>query len=91
MVNNSSKSIRRALQATLAASSLMLATANAGALRAGVAKIDITPHDLTNLNPFGGGSFTAVHDPIFARALVVSDGSATAAIEIGRASCRERV
>ena len=58
----------------------MLATANAGALRAGVAKIDITPHDLTNLNPFGGGSFTAVHDPIFARALVVSDGSATAAI-----------
>ena len=58
----------------------MLATANAGALKAGTAKIDITPGDLTNLNPFGGGSFTAVHDPIFARALVLSDGSETAAI-----------
>ena len=58
----------------------MLATANAGALKAGAAKIDITPGDLTNLNPFGGGSFTVVHDPIFARALVLSDGSETAAI-----------
>ena len=49
-------------------------------LLAGAAKVDITPTDLTNLNPFGGGSFTAVHDPIFARALVLSEDAETVAI-----------
>jgi neutral ceramidase len=49
-------------------------------LLAGAAKVDITPSDLTNLNPFGGGSFTAVHDPIFARALVLGEEAQTVAI-----------
>jgi len=51
-----------------------------GALTVGVTKVDITPTDLTNLNPFGGGAFARVHDPIFARALVIGDGTATVAI-----------
>jgi hypothetical protein len=54
--------------------------AKPGTLRAGVVKVDITPTDLTNLNPFGGGSYTRVHDPIFARALVLGDGAETVAI-----------
>ena len=97
MVNIDS-SIRLALRATLAAGSLIFATAHAGALKAGAAKLDITPGDLTNLNPFGGGSFTAVHDPIFARALVFNDGTETAAIvtldapEVGdMTSLRQRI
>ena len=72
------------LAAALAASVIASLATAAGkneryALQAGAAKIDITPSDLTNLNPFGGGSFTAVHDPIFARALVLSDGVETVA------------
>jgi Neutral/alkaline non-lysosomal ceramidase, N-terminal len=60
----------------MAAAGLILAMS----LLAGAAKVDITPTDLTNLNPFGGGSFSAVHDPIFARALVLSEGAETVAI-----------
>ena len=60
----------------MAAAGLILAMS----LLAGAAKVDITPTDLTNLNPFGGGSFTAVHDPIFARALVLSEDAETVAI-----------
>jgi neutral ceramidase len=60
----------------MAAAGLILAMG----LLAGAAKVDITPTDLTNLNPFGGGSFTAVHDPIFARALVLSEDAETVAI-----------
>ncbi|MCX5555257.1 neutral/alkaline non-lysosomal ceramidase N-terminal domain-containing protein [Streptomyces sp. NBC_00038] len=45
-----------------------------GNLRVGVAKVDITPEDLTNLNPLGG-SFTGVHDRIHLRALVLDDGA----------------
>ena len=48
-------------------------------LRAGAAKIDITPTNLHNLNSFGG-DFKAVHDPIFARALVLDNGVNTAAL-----------
>jgi len=48
-------------------------------LRVGAAKVDITPKDLTNLNAMGG-SFTDVHDPIYARALVLDNGVNTAAI-----------
>jgi hypothetical protein len=48
-------------------------TAGPGTFRVGVAKVDITPTDLTELNPMGG-SFTTVHDHIFARALVLDDG-----------------
>ena len=43
-------------------------------------KVDITPDDLTNLNPFGGGSFIAVHDPIYARVLLLSNGAQSALI-----------
>jgi 6-phosphogluconolactonase (cycloisomerase 2 family) len=42
-------------------------------LRAGAVRVDITPPDLTALNPMGG-SFKAVHDPIYLRALVLDDG-----------------
>jgi hypothetical protein len=43
--------------------------------RAAAARIDITPANLDNLNPFGGGSFASVHDPIHARVLVVASGA----------------
>ena len=49
-------------------------------LHAGAAKADITPADLTALNPMGGGSFTGVHDPLFLRAIVLSDGTQEAAL-----------
>ena len=61
----------------MAAASLALAMS---LLAAGAAKVDITPTNLTNLNPFGGGSFTAAPDPIFARALVLSEDAETVAI-----------
>jgi neutral ceramidase len=54
--------------------------AGAGALRVGAAKIDITPKDLTNLNPIGGTTFAGVHDPIYARALLLESGKNSAAI-----------
>jgi hypothetical protein len=47
---------------------------SAGNLRAGAARVDITPTDLTNLNPFGA-NFNSVHDPIYARALVISNNT----------------
>ena len=46
-----------------------------GPLRVGVAKVDITPADLTALNPIGGTSFVGVHDPIHARILVLRAGA----------------
>jgi hypothetical protein len=60
----------------------------AGNLRVGAARVDITPVDLANLNPFGG-NFNSVHDPIYARALVISNGATLVAfvaldlIEVG--------
>jgi neutral ceramidase len=56
------------------------ANASIGNLRAGAARVDITPTDLTNLNSFNGGKFTGVHDPIFARVLVLDDGAAMVAV-----------
>ncbi|MBC2665396.1 hypothetical protein H7F51_07675 [Novosphingobium flavum] len=47
---------------------------------AAATRIDITPADLTNLNPFGGGSFVAVHDPIHARLLLLADGATRALV-----------
>src|SRR5579863_4833052 len=49
-------------------------------LRVGVAKVEITPKDLTGLvgivtRPYGG-----VHDPLYARALVLDNGVTKAAI-----------
>jgi neutral ceramidase len=48
-------------------------------LRAAAVKVDITPSDLTDLNAWGG-SFTDVHDPIFARVLVLENAVNTAAL-----------
>lgn len=47
--------------------------AQAGTLRANAVRVDITPPNLAGLNPMGG-SFHAVHDPIYLRALVLDDG-----------------
>lgn len=55
-------------------------TAQAGDLRVGVAKVDITPTDLTGLTNLWRTPFTGVHDPIYLRALVLDDGTQTAAI-----------
>jgi neutral ceramidase len=46
-------------------------------LRAGAARMDITPSDLTDLNPWGG-SYSDVHDPIYARVLVLENGTTSA-------------
>jgi len=48
-------------------------------LRAGTARLDITPTALPGLNPFGE-DFTSVRDPLHARALVLDDGSTRAAL-----------
>jgi neutral ceramidase len=59
--------------------SLMI-RATRGPLRAGAAKVDITPGNLTSLTNLWGRPFEGVHDPIFLRALVVDNGINTAAI-----------
>jgi neutral ceramidase len=46
----------------------------AGGLTAGAVKVDITPADLSALDLLGGGSFTAVHDPVHMRLIVIGDG-----------------
>ncbi len=51
-----------------------------GPLRAGAAKVDITPQDLTGLTNLWRTPFAGVHDPIFLRALVVDNGANIAAI-----------
>ena len=51
-----------------------------GALRAGAAKVDITPTDLTGIVSVWAKPFESVHDPIFARALVVDNSAASVAI-----------
>ena len=64
---------------SLASASEPLRAAPVHALRAGAARIDITPANLTNLNAMGG-SFRDVHDPIFARAVVLDNGLDTVAV-----------
>ena len=54
--------------------------AEPGALRAGAAKVDITPADYTKLTTLWEVPYTGVHDPIYARAIVVSNGETSAAI-----------
>ncbi len=49
-------------------------------LRAGAARADITPGDLTALHPIGGTSFLGVHDPIHVRVLVLHDGTTEVAL-----------
>jgi neutral ceramidase len=54
--------------------------AETNSLRAGAAKVDITPKDLTGLVSVWAKPFTGVHDPIFARAIVIDNGVVSAAI-----------
>lgn len=55
----------------------------------GAERIDITPPDLSGLNPMDGKAFRAVHDPIHARVIVLQLGAEPAAfisvdaIEVG--------
>ncbi len=49
-------------------------------LRVGVAKVDITPKDLTGLIGVVNRPFQGVHDPLFVRALVFDNGVNTSAI-----------
>ena len=67
-------------------------------LKAGAAKVDITPKDLTGLIGEAVTTFTGVHDHIYARAVVLDNGTNSAAIvsvdlnEIGSTlSIRERI
>jgi hypothetical protein len=59
---------------------LPLRAAEANALRAGAAKVDITPKDLSGLWMVWAQPFDGVHDPIYARAVVVDNGINIAAI-----------
>jgi hypothetical protein len=43
-------------------------------LRVGAAKFDITPQSLIKVNPNDFGDFAGVHDPLFARVLVIDNG-----------------
>ena len=79
-------------------STLTALGSEAGALRVGVAKIDITPTDLTGLTSQWGKPLVGVHDHIFVRALVLGNGTNIAAIvsadliEFGdTAELRERI
>jgi neutral ceramidase len=72
--------------------------AETGALRIGVAKVDITPTNLTGLTSQWGQPLVSVHDHIFVRALVLDSGTNIAAIvsadlvEFGdTAELRERI
>lgn len=58
----------------------MAATPAPAGFQAAAVKAEITPGDLAGLNPFGGGAFLAVHDPIFARVLLLSGGGKTALV-----------
>ena len=77
--------IRRLIVSLVAAAHIAALTpplqaAETGSLRAGAAKVDITPKELTGLYSVWATRFTGVHDPIYARALVVDDGANTAAL-----------
>jgi Neutral/alkaline non-lysosomal ceramidase, N-terminal len=83
---------------TLFFSAPQLRAAETNTLRVGAAKIDITPKDLTGLVSVWNKPFDGVHDPIFARALLLDNGTNTAAIvatdlvEFGRTlALRQRI
>jgi neutral ceramidase len=63
---------------------LLLTASASAALRAGAAKVDITPSPDAALPMSGYGSrtqgFKGIHDPIYVRAIVVDDGTTQAAI-----------
>ena len=54
--------------------------ADAGPLRVGVAKIDLTPADPSGLTNLFQTHYTGVHDHIYARAIVLDNGVSSAAI-----------
>jgi neutral ceramidase len=64
----------------LAVSIHAVASAENGNLRVGVAKVDITPADPKGLANLWETRFEGVHDKIYARALVLDNGAASAAI-----------
>lgn len=49
-------------------------------LRVGVAKLDVTPKDLTGLIGIPNKPFQGVREPLYVRALLLDDGATTAAI-----------
>ena len=54
--------------------------ADANALKAGAARVDITPKDFNGLWMVWAQPFTGVHDPIYARAVVIDNGVNSAAL-----------
>ncbi len=54
--------------------------AEAQNLRVGVAKVDVTPKDIRGIISVTNKQFAGVREPIYARALVMDDGSTSAAI-----------
>jgi hypothetical protein len=79
-----SQSILKA--ASVVASSIFLSAPNPSwaaeqnLLRVGVAKLDVSPKDLTGLVGIPNKPFAGVSEPIYVRALVLNDGATTAAI-----------
>jgi len=61
--------------------SAMLVCAESGPLRAGAAKIDVTPSGdlVSGLKNVWGTAFTGVHDHLFVRAIVLDNGRSSAA------------
>jgi len=55
-------------------------SAEAHNLKVGVAKVDITPKDLTAITGIGPRPYAGVHDRLYARALVMDDGKVVAAV-----------
>jgi neutral ceramidase len=54
--------------------------AQAGSLRVGTAKVDITPTNSAGLTNLWGTPLTGVHDHIYARTIVIDNGETSAAI-----------
>jgi hypothetical protein len=76
--------VRKCGLLVLAASASLVSGAQAGTLQAGAARVDITPPEDAAL-PMSGYSgrkqgFRGIHDRIYARAIVLHDGSSYAAI-----------
>jgi len=75
---------RRLLQQLCCAGALLCAatawSAAEGPLRAGAARVDITPRDLKGLWMVWAKPFSGVHDRLYARAVVIDNGIDTAAL-----------
>ena len=57
-----------------------LIAAPSGPLKAGAAKVDITPVDIAGFHNVWGTEFTGVHDKVYTRCLILDNGSQKAAI-----------